>query len=321
VELLKNKIDVRATTKPFKIENKSYDRGSLILTKTNNRDSNFDSLVVELANKYRIKLVATQTSFSDSGTDFGSPDVKKINSQRIAVLRGDEVSSLSYGSVWHFFEKELNYPIISIDTKDLIKIDLNKYDVLILPSGSYLKIFNKKKLSSLSDWIKNGGKLIAMSTALSTFEGKKGFGLEKMEVEKDSVKNNLISYAEREKERTKDNITGAIFNIKVDNTHPLAFGYADSYATLKTSSAAYKYLKNGFNVGYIENTPERLSGFAGEKALEKISKSLVFGEQRLGRGSIIYMVDDVLFRSFWENGKLFFVNALFMVNNRSQTFK
>jgi len=85
----------------------------------------------------------------------------------------------------------------------------------------------------LSDWIKNGGKLIAMSTALSTFEGKKGFGLEKMEVEKDSVKNNLISYAEREKERTKDNITGAVFNIKVDNTHPLAFGYADSYATLK----------------------------------------------------------------------------------------
>ena len=320
-ELLQNKIKVRATTKPFKIENESYDRGSLILTKTNNRDSHFDSLVMELAYKYHIKLAATQTSFSDSGTDFGSPDIKKINSQRIAVLRGDEVSSLSYGSIWHFFEQELNYPIISIDAQDLNKIDLKDYDILILPSGSYSKIFNKKKLSSLSDWIKNGGKLIAMSSALSTFEGKKGFGLEKVEVEKDSTQNNLISYAERKKERTKDDITGAIFNIKVDNTHPLAFGYTDSYATLKTSSAAYKYLNKGFNVAYIEDTPERLSGFAGEKALEKISKSLVFGEQRLGRGSIIYMVDDVLFRSFWENGKLFFVNALFMVNNRSQTFK
>jgi hypothetical protein len=320
-ELLKNKIDVRATTKPFKIETKSYERGSLILTKTNNRDSNFDSLVIELANKYHIKLAATQTSFSDSGTDFGSPDIKKINSQRIAVLRGDEVSSLSYGSIWHFFEQELNYPIISIDAQDLMKIDLKDYDILILPSGSYSKFFNKKKLSSMSDWIKNGGKLIAMSSALSTFEGKKGFGLEKIKVEKDSTQNNLIAYSEREKERTKDNITGAIFNIKVDNTHPLAFGYDDSYATLKTSSAAYKYLNKGFNVAYIEDTPERLSGFAGEKALEKISKSLVFGEQRLGRGSIIYMVDDVLFRSFWENGKLFFANALFMVNNRSQTFK
>lgn len=320
-ELLKNKIDVRATTKPFKIENESHDRGSLILTKTNNRDSNFDSLVVELANKYHIKLAATQTSFSDSGTDFGSPDIKKINSQRIAILRGDEVSSLSYGSIWHFFEQELNYPIISIDAQDLMKIDLNDYDILILPSGSYSKIFDKKKLSSLSDWIKNGGKLIAMSSALSTFEGKKGFGLEKVKVEKDSTQNNLISFAEREKERTKDGIKGAIFNIKVDNTHPLAFGYTESYATLKTSSAAYKHLNKGFNVAYIEDTPERLSGFAGEKALENISKSLIFGEQRLGRGSIIYMVDDVLFRSFWENGKLFFVNALFMVNNRSQTFK
>jgi len=168
-ELLQNKIKVRATTKPFKIENESYDRGSLILTKTNNRDSHFDSLVMELAYKYHIKLAATQTSFSDSGTDFGSPDIKKINSQRIAVLRGDEVSSLSYGSIWHFFEQELNYPIISIDAQDLNKIDLKDYDILILPSGSYSKIFNKKKLSSLSDWIKNGGKLIAMSSALSTF--------------------------------------------------------------------------------------------------------------------------------------------------------
>jgi len=104
-ELLQNKIKVRATTKPFKIENESYDRGSLILTKTNNRDSHFDSLVMELAYKYHIKLAATQTSFSDSGTDFGSPDIKKINSQRIAVLRGDEVSSLSYGSIWHFLNK------------------------------------------------------------------------------------------------------------------------------------------------------------------------------------------------------------------------
>ncbi|MBZ9652978.1 M14 family metallopeptidase [Psychroflexus montanilacus] len=320
-KLLQHELDVRATNKPFKIEGKSYDRGSLIITKTNNKQADFDSLVVATANEFKIDLKATKTSFSDSGTDFGSPDVKKIHPQRIAILRGKGTSSLSYGSLWYFFEQELNYPLISIATDDFNKIDLKNYDVLVLPNGRYSSIVDKKGLEALTNWIKGGGKVIAIANALSTFEGKKGFGLEKVKTEKDSTQVNLTPYAELEKERTKDNITGAIFNIKVDNTHPLGFGYGDEYATLKTSSTAYQYLQKGYNVGYLDDSSQRLSGFVGEKASEKIAKSLVFGEQRLGRGSLIYMVDDVMFRSFWENGKLFFVNALFMVNNRSQKFR
>ncbi|NEV94087.1 zinc carboxypeptidase [Psychroflexus sp. YR1-1] len=320
-KLLEHGIDVRATTKPFKIQNLSFERGSLVLTKTNNKQADFDSLVIGLASAFDIELKATTTGFSDSGTDFGSPDIQKVHPQRIAVLRGEGTSSLSYGSLWYFFEQELNYPIISISTDDFSRIDLNDYDVLVLPNGSYSSVLNGETFEGLSDWIKSGGKVIAIANALSTFEGKKGFGLEKVKTEKDSTITNLIPYAQREKERTKDNITGAIFEVEVDNTHPLAFGYGDTYASLKTSATAYQYLDNGYNVAYFDVSSERLSGFAGGKAAEKISNSLVFGEQRFGRGSLIYMVDDVMFRSFWENGKLFFVNALFMVNNRSQEFR
>ena len=39
---------------------------------------------------------------------------------------------------------------------------------------------------------------------------------------------------------------------------------------------------------------------------------LLFGVQELGRGSITIWHDDVLFRSFWENGKLMFSNAVFL---------
>lgn len=319
--LLEQDIHVRATTKPFRIENQSFDRGSLVITKTNNKQPNLDSLVVAIANEFEIELTSTKTGFSDSGTDFGSPDIKKIHPQRIAVLRGKGTSSLSYGSLWYFFEQELNYPIISISTDDFSSIDLEHYDVLVLPNGRYSSLLNKNTLEKVTEWVKQGGKVIAIANALSAFEGKEGFGLKSIKSEKDSTEVNLIPYAKREKERTKDNITGAIFEVNVDNTHPLAFGYEDKYATLKTSSAAYKYLKNGYNVAYLEDTPKRMSGFAGEKASEKISNSLVFGEQRMGRGSIIYMVDDIMFRSFWENGKLFFVNSIFMVNNRSHVFR
>jgi hypothetical protein len=42
---------------------------------------------------------------------------------------------------------------------------------------------------------------------------------------------------------------------------------------------------------------------------------LIFGVEKAGAGSVIYMVDNPLFRGFWENGKLFFANAVFFVNN------
>jgi len=35
--------------------------------------------------------------------------------------------------------------------------------------------------------------------------------------------------------------------------------------------------------------------------------------QTLGRGTVVYMADDPVFRSFWENGKLLLGNAVFMV--------
>ena len=59
------------------------------------------------------------------------------------------------------------------------------------------------------------------------------------------------------------------------------------------------------------------SGFAGKDALSNLNNTLVFGEERMGSGSFIYMADNPLFRSFWENGKLFLVNSIFFVNNNA----
>ena len=47
--------------------------------------------------------------------------------------------------------------------------------------------------------------------------------------------------------------------------------------------------------------------------METLEKSLVYGVEQKGKGTLVYLVDDPLFRSFWENGKLLFSNAVFMV--------
>ena len=96
----------------------------------------------------------------------------------------------------------------------------------------------------------------------------------------------------------------------------MAFGYGQDYFTLKLGSSAYNLLDNGYNVAYLDDT-KVYSGFAGKDALANLESTLIFGEERKGNGSFIYFVDNTLFRSFWENGKLFFVNSIFFVNNNA----
>ena len=81
--------------------------------------------------------------------------------------------------------------------------------------------------------------------------------------------------------------------------------------TLKLGADAYETLDIG-TVASLENS-KPVSGFAGSNTLEKMENTLVFGVDNQGRGSVIYMIDNPLFRGFWENGKLFFANALFLV--------
>ena len=132
---------------------------------------------------------------------------------------------------------------------------------------------------------------------------------------KDNTTANLTSYEDTRRNRANDLITGAIFKSTVDDSHPMAFGYNNSYFSLKLNNASYEYLKNGNNIAYFDEDAKKYAGFAGQKALNNIPKSLLFGEERKGSGSIIYMVDNPLFRSFWDNGKLFFVNAVFFRNS------
>jgi hypothetical protein len=187
-----------------------------------------------------------------------------------------------------------------------------------MPSGNYSELLNETGMKKLQDWIKAGGKVIAIDRALTAFADKEGFALKRNKVDEDKDKeqpDNLVPYASRERDHAKRLITGAIFKSKVDNTHPMAFGYPDNYFSLKLGSSTYKLLDKGYNVAYLEDNPKSVSGFAGSEALKTLGKTLVFGEERMGSGSLIYMVDNTLFRSFWENGKLFLVNAIFFVNN------
>ncbi|HAT64824.1 MAG TPA: zinc carboxypeptidase, partial [Flavobacteriaceae bacterium] len=179
-DLLQQDIKVRFSEKDLSIQGQKFSKGSLVITKSDNRtNEKFTEIVTKTANKHHRNLNVTTTSFSDNGTDFGSTDVKIINKNRIAMLKGSGVSSLSYGALWHFMEQQLKYPVTSIDTDDFSVEALSKIDVLVLPSGWYNRLLNDSTLGDLKAWIQKGGKVIAIDNALKSFVDKDGFDLKK----------------------------------------------------------------------------------------------------------------------------------------------
>lgn len=312
-KLLENKFNVRFNKADFSIENNSYKKGTLVVMRADNGHlENFDELITKLANDFNTKLTSVTSGFVDSGTDFGSSNYALIKPKKIAAIAGEGVSSLSFGEIWHFFETQLKYPFTIINHLNLNRTNLSTYDVLILTDDYNA---DNTELEKLTSYVSNGGTIIAIGSALNSFADKDGFALQ---VKKDTLKDknnpkpNLIPYNQQERNELKRTITGSIFKSTLDNTHPLAFGYPNYYHSLKLSGTSYKLLKDGANVGYFPENAINISGFAGSEALKDVPNSLLFGVEKKGKGQLIYMVDNPLFRSFWQNGKLFFTNAIFL---------
>jgi hypothetical protein len=160
----------------------------------------------------------------------------------------------------------------------------------------------------LLDWINKGGKIIAVARALDHFADSDQFKLKKKEnKELDTTE---IPYGDWLRNEISLITTGSIFEASLDESHTLSFGI-DRYYTLKLDEDAYEFLENGSNAFTLGNNASAVAGFIGFKAIENQNKSLLIGEERKGRGKLIYFVDNVLFRGFWYSGKMAFTNALF----------
>ena len=316
-QLLKYNIKVRYSEIPFETGGKRFNAGSLIIARTSNDGfgDGFGQIIKSLALSSGITLQAISSAFVDKGADLGSNKVRLIRKPKIMAITGESSSSLSFGQVWHFFEQQIKYPLSIIRAEDLNRVNLNEFDVIIFPDGNYPDPGSEK----IQQWVRAGGKLIVMEGAVAQLAGKKGFDLKSKEEPKKNEKDldpyeDLKIYENRERESVRANIPGAIYKVDLDNTHPLGFGFPGFYHTLKLDDKVYQFLGSGWNVGVLKKD-NYVTGFVGAQAKKKLVDGLLFGVQDMGNGSVVYLADDPLFRSFWENGKLLFSNAVFMVGH------
>jgi hypothetical protein len=318
--LFNKNIKLRYSLKPFVLNGSNFNRGSLIVARGDNKEIlvDFDKTVIAAANECQVRLIPTMTGLVESGKDFGSENTPLVKKKTIALLCGDGTLASSVGEVWYFFEKELKYPLSIINTGITEKFDLKNYDVLILTSGSYLKLKD-----TIVDFVKRGGRVIAIENAISVFTGEKTTALakaietrtaeqkltEKKIKSDDSTLLKKFEYENDKRYSLSERSVGSIYKVRLDETHPYSFGMGSEWFIMK-HTAGYPFLATGSNIGYILDK-EPVSGFAGFKYKDKIKNSLVIGTEKIGSGEVIYITDDPYFRAFWKSGRVLLGNTIF----------
>lgn len=322
-KLLQKGVRIRYSEVPFESGGEKFDRGTILINKTGNTAFGNDlwKEVAGICNTYGVKMYPIQSGMMDKGGDLGSDLVHVIKRAKVAMLTGEGVRSNAAGEVWDYFDNQIGYPVTLINAEDFIRIKLDDFDVLILPAGRYEFLNNKSSAAEFENWIRNGGKVIALENAVSQL-AKQKWSTVKMKSDSAEKKTNtdiyqdLKVYENRERDEITSSVPGAIYKVDVDNSHPLMFGYPDYYYTLKLDSDVFEFIKEGkgWNVGYLKKD-NYMSGFVGYKVMSQLKDGLLFGVQDLGRGNIIYLADDIIFRNFWQTGKLMLANAVFLIGD------
>lgn len=314
-------LHLRFATKPFTINGRSYEPGALVITRAmnTNRTDRFDATVRRLAEAHNQTLQAVSTGFTEQGPDFGSDNFGFVKAPHVAVLSGPPTTSYRLGEVWHFFDRQIDYPATLLPADDFDPNMLDDVDVLVLPSGWYGDWLTDARMETITTWVRNGGRLVALGNANDPLADREAYALtRKSEPTPDTTgEPTLHRYDTRTRRSLTEATPGSIHRTWFDDSHPLGFGIEPPYFTLKRNDDAFAYLseqQSGWTVGALE-TSDPVSGFMGHEAQQTVEETLLFGTQSLGEGQVTYLVDNPLFRGFWYNGQVLFANAVFFVGN------
>ncbi|OZV67731.1 M14 metallopeptidase family protein [Winogradskyella aurantia] len=306
--ILEKGLRVKVSMKPFKANGKTYDYGSIMIPVQNQRlsDSEIYTILNRAAQESHITIHAVSTGLND-GIDLGSNNFRALNKPQIALLVGDGFTSYDAGEIWHLLDTRYDITVTKLDTKNLGRTNLSRYNAIIMVN-SYGGL-NENNTKKLKTWIENGGTIIAYRNSLKWLNDKK---LMKIDFKTNKLTAKNISYEDRRNFRGAQVIGGAIFNTVIDRSHPINFGYKnDELAMFRNTSLFVKPDKNSYNNPIQYTEKPLLSGYISDKNLDSLAQTVPLKIGNLGRGTIIAFTDNTNFRAFWYGTNKLFMNAIF----------
>jgi hypothetical protein len=304
--LLNNGLRAKVGMQPFSLNGVSYDYGTIMIPVQNQKmnASELHAYLTKLAKESHVTINAVNTGLTQ-GIDLGSNQFRALTAPKIALIVGEGISSYDAGEIWHLFDTRYDITVTKLDTKNIGWADLNRYNTIIMPSGRLDDNDSKK----IKEWVQNGGTLIAYKSALNWLNSK---GLTKLDFKKMELVGKNISFEERGDFRGAQVIGGAIFEAKIDRSHPINFGYKnDKISLFRNTTIFMNPDKNSYNNPIQYTKRPIVSGYISKQNLDSIGSTVPLQIKGLGRGNVVAFTDNTNFRAFWYGTNKLLMNAIF----------
>jgi hypothetical protein len=337
--LLRDGFRVAVATQPIEADGKSWPRGSWVV-RVGRNDTTLASRLDVLARESGVEVTGVNSAFTTAAQfGIGSEATVAVTAPTIAMVGDAGISQTSYGALWWNFERRYGIDFMPISLGYLTGGDLSKLNVIIIPSaspGALAARLGKDGTERVKEWIRNGGTLVTMggSTAWAAREATDLTSGRAVGADDDSSKAPPAadSAARRQApERTAEDLIpvkspsssndspaplpGTHFDVVLDRTHWLTYGYEDPRLTVMLDGDFFLSLsKDGANVAvFPTNGTLHRAGFIFPDNTERLLRgTALLVEESLGGGHLVAFVNEPMFRGWWRALDRLVLNAVLL---------
>jgi hypothetical protein len=335
--LLEGGAVVRAASSPFTASTpagqRSFERGTLVVLPDAEgaARAELEALLERVAVEDGVQVAPLATGLAVEGVDLGSPGVRPLERPRIALAVGRGVRVTEAGELWHLFDHRWEIPVTLLELELIGEGSLSEHSHLLLVDGSQQNLAPEAQ-EAVEAWVRRGGVLVASKGAAAwaaeRLLGREATmtGAEQSETEEnDEAPARTVTaapsavargvFAEAARERARERIAGAIFEVELDLTHPLAWGFRNpSVAVVRDSVRVLPGAPEGHQNAGVYSTAPLLSGFASEENVERLAGSAAMVATPLGRGVVVQLADNLAFRGIWQGTTRALANSVFFAH-------
>lgn len=330
--LMRDGVNVGASMEAMRADGRSWPRGTFVIRVARNQPRVHEQ-VAALAREMGVTVTAVASAFPDQGQfGIGSSAVIPLNAPRILLAGGDGISQTAFGDAWFYLEQELKLPVVPIELGALARVDLDDYNILVIPDGNAGAMW--RQLQPAADrfkaWVRDGAAVIAWGSAVQL--------LARSELEMASVRgagepeggNNArpaapadttLSPSAREgapvvvsptASDRPEGVPGLIARATLDPAHWITIGYQRPHLAVPINGSWFMTLaRRGDNVAVLGPRDNVISGFTWPGNTERFLANTSWAAvEPQGRGTVVLFAQNPLFRAFWRAAAGMVNNAL-----------
>ncbi|MDX2128653.1 MAG: M14 family metallopeptidase [Chloroherpetonaceae bacterium] len=312
--LMKSGIRAYVAREPFSTgERQRFAQGTIVIPLGNQSLSQetIKRRLAEIAEQDAITVVPLTTGLNLEGPALGSEKFLPLEMPKILLITGAGVSPTDAGDVWHLLDSRMNMAVTLSEGRRIRAMNLNRYNILLMTGGTYSEL-DAESVKKIRDWVEAGGTMIALESAADWAIEK---GLSSAVIKKlksDTVKPGNVPFRDVANYEGAKVLAGSIFEVGLDLTNPLAFGYEEPRQFLfrttrtflekpkQTAMPAFTYAQKPLQSGYMH--PEQMPLASGA------ATGIVTARRN---GSVVVFPENLCFRAFWLGTNKILMNAIF----------